>query len=105
MNVSRPANPPAGIILVQAFARWAMWAVIIVSGLLGLENDFGLGRLASFAIMAFLGYAFVSLGEGLMILLWKPLGFLLPLLHLHKAAENLKVIPPAMAGRLLPPPA
>lgn len=99
--VSRSVTPSTGILLGQALARWAMWGTIFVSGLIGLENNFGLGRLVSCLIMAFLGFAIVSLGDGLVSLLWKVLGFLLSWLHLTAAANHLRTIPPAMIGRIL----
>jgi len=99
--VSRSATPSTWIILGQALAHWAMWGTIFVSGLIGLENDFGLARLISCAVMAFLGFAIVSLGDGVVSLLWKVLGFVLPRLRLTAAANRLHTIPPAMIGRIL----
>ena len=99
--ISPSITPSAWIILCQKLAIWAMYATIVVSGLIGLENDFGLGRLASCLLMAFLGFAFVSLGDGLVSLLWKILGFGLTRMHLAIAAVRLRAVPPTMIGRLL----
>ena len=99
--VSRSVTPSTWIVLGQALAHWAMWGTIFVSGLIGLENDFGLGRLISCAVMAFLGFAIVSLGDGVVSLLWKVLGFVLPRLRLTAAANRLHTIPPVMIGRIL----
>lgn len=100
-TVSRSATPSSWIILVQALARWALWGTVFVSGLIGLENNFGLGRLVSGVVMAFLGFAIVSLGDGLVSLLWKVLGFVLPRVRLSAAANRLRAIPPAAIGRIL----
>lgn len=99
--VSHTATPSTWLILAQAFARWAMWATIFVSGLIGLENNFGMGRLVSCLIMAFLGFAMVSLGDGIVSLLWKILGLGLRGVRLTAAATRLRTIPPAPIGRIL----
>lgn len=101
------ATASAGIVLStwlrvgETGVKWALWSTVIVSGLVGLENDLGLGRLASFVVMAFLGFAFVSLGDGLVSLLWKLLGFLLPRVGLAAIDNRLHAISTAMLGRVL----
>lgn len=98
---NQPVLPATWLMLAQVVAKWALWASVFVSGLIGLEYDFGLGRFVTALIMAFLGFAFVSAGEGLLSLLWLILGFLLPRLGLAQAANRLKTIPPTIPGRLL----
>jgi dienelactone hydrolase len=96
-----PTGTAPWIALGQTFARWTLWATVLVTGFVGFEYDPGLGRPAGFLVLAFLGFAFVSLGDGLVSLLWKLLHFLLPRLRLARAAEVLRPIPPAMIGRIL----
>lgn len=98
---TRPEASARWVLLGRAFANWAMWSTVFVSGLIGLENNFGLGRFVSGVVMALVGLAFVSLGDGLVSLLWKLLGVVLPRLRLATAADRLRAIPPAMIGRIL----
>lgn len=84
-----------------ALANWALVATTIVTGLIGLENDLGPGRLLSFLFMAFLGFAFVALFDGVVSLLWWLLGRLLPRLRLAGAAGWLRRVPPGPLGRVI----
>lgn len=99
--VGKPGRQATLIVLGQAFSRWALWAAVFVSFLLGAQDDLGPSRLLSGLIMALLGFAFVSLGDGVVTLLWFILGRLLSLFRLDGAARHLAAIPPAMIGRLL----
>lgn len=97
----RSLLPATWVTYGQAFSRWAVGASVIVTGLLGWENDIGVGRPASFVVLALVGFAFVSLGDGLVSLLWKLAAWLLPRLHLARVAGRLHSLPPAMVGRML----
>ena len=96
-----PALPPLLLALGRGFtlAGWA--AIVLVNGIYGVTVGWGLGWLGDFLITAFAGFLFVFLFEGLAVLLWKVLNFLLPRLRLGRANVYVQAVPPAMLGRLL----
>lgn len=67
---SAPTPPPdaarsAPLVALHALGRGVLVGAIAVSALLAVEFDFGVPRLLVAALLGFLGFAFVSAGEGL----------------------------------------
>jgi dienelactone hydrolase len=72
-----------------------------VSALLSVDMDFGVPRVFVALLMGFLGFAFVSAGEGLVVLSWSVLRVLFRRLRLRRAVEALRAVPPVPVGRVL----
>lgn len=95
-----PAPASTWRVALDGFARGALYAAILVSALLGLEYDFGFPRVIGAAVMGFLGFALVSAGEGLAILLWRLLSFVFSRLHWQRTLDRLTAVPAASVGRI-----
>lgn len=95
-----PALPAVWQVALNAFGKGVLIAATVVTAMLGLEFDLGLPRILVVALMGFLGFALVSLGEGLAVLAWKLLGAIFRGLHLERAAQVLRAIPPVPIGRI-----
>ncbi|MBE2224600.1 MAG: hypothetical protein IAF02_23880, partial [Anaerolineae bacterium] len=94
-------SPSSWLIALRGFANGLMGGAIFVSALLSVEFDFGIPRILVAAIMGFLGFAIISLGEGIAILLWKLLRSLFRLLHFDSGIHALQTIPAPPVGRIL----
>jgi len=94
-------RPSAWLVALHGFGRGVMWGAIIVSALLAVELDFGVPRLPLALVMGFLGFAFISAGEGLVSLLWKLLGGLFTRLGIEPGNRLLHSLPPIPTGRIL----
>jgi dienelactone hydrolase len=81
---------------------WGLLAgVTLAAGLSGLENNFGVPQPVVFAVFAFLGFALISLFEGLAALLWKVLGWGFRRVRAARAQAWLRAVRPAWVGRLV----
>lgn len=100
-DLSSPSLPSLVAALGRGFtlAGWA--AIILVNGIYGVSVVWGLGPVLDFIVMALAGFLFVFLFEGLAVLLWKILKFILPRVRLGKANAYIQAVPPAMIGRLI----
>ncbi|MBP7593944.1 MAG: hypothetical protein KBA85_20240 [Chloroflexi bacterium] len=96
-----PSRPSTWLVALHNFAKGMMVAAIVVSALLSLEFSFGVPRILAAAVMGFLGFAIVSAGEGIAILLWNVLGGLSRLLHFERGGRALQIVPPVPIGRIL----
>jgi dienelactone hydrolase len=94
------STPATWQVALHAFGKGVMIAAIVVTALLGAEVSFGVPRILGALLMGFLGFAAVSLGEGLAILLWKLLGALFRGLHWSRAGHVLATIPAVPIGRI-----
>jgi dienelactone hydrolase len=74
---------------------------MVVSALLAVEFDFGVPRIFVALLMAFLGFAFLSAGEGIVVLLWSVLRGLFGRLRFGRGVEALRVVPPVPIGRIV----
>lgn len=95
---SPSANWQVGL---NAFGKGVLIAATVVTALLGADVSLGVPRIFSALLMGFLGFAIVSLGEGLAILLWKFLGALFRGLHWSRAGHVLAMVPPVPIGRIV----
>ena len=96
-----PVLPPLVLALGRGFTLFGWAAVILVNGLYGVTVGWGLGWLGDFLVTAFAGFLFVFLFEGLAVLLWKLLKFLLPRLRLSRANTSHPTLTPGICGGLL----
>ncbi len=85
---------------LNAFGKGVIISATVVTALLGAEVSFGIPRIFSVVLMGFLGFAIVSLGEGLALLLWKLLGALFRALHWSGATHLLETVPAVPIGRI-----
>jgi predicted dienelactone hydrolase len=83
------------------FSRGILWSAVIVSALLAVEFDFGVPRILIAAVMGFLGFAIISLGEGIAILLWKILRLLFRLFRFATGLRFLEALPAVPVGRIV----
>jgi hypothetical protein len=103
-TASRPRiseRPYSWLLPLKNFSKGILWSAVIVSALLAVEFDFGFPRIFLALIMGFLGFAIISLGEGIAILLWKILGLLFRLLRFNPGVRTLQSIPATPIGRIL----
>lgn len=111
---SAPTPPPEGararrptgarsapLVALHALGRGALVGAIAVSALLAVELDFGVPRLLVAAVLGFLGFAFVSAGEGLVVLAAALLRGLLGRLRAERAAAAVRAAPAVPVGRVL----
>jgi hypothetical protein len=96
-----PEGLSTWLVALHALGRGVMWGAIGVCALLAVEFDFGVPRLLLAPVMGFLGFAFISAGEGLTLLLWKLLRALFARLGLVRGTQLLALLPPVPVGRLL----
>jgi hypothetical protein len=94
-------RPSAWLVALRSFASGAMGAAIIVTALLAIEVDLGIPRLLLAVVGGFLGFAFLSAGEGLVVLLWKVLGWLFARLKFAQGEQFLRLASPVPLGRIL----
>jgi len=96
-----PALPPLLLALGRGFtlAGWA--AVVLVNGFYGVSAGWGLGAVGDFLVTALAGFLFIFLFEGVAVLLWKILNFLLTRLRLIRLNAYIQAVPAAMLGRLV----
>ncbi len=95
-----PTRSAAWRVALNAFGSGVLWAAMIVTALMGLEVYLGVPRVFGIALMAFLGFAFVSAGEGIAILLWKALRFIFGRLHFAQGVRVLERVPATPVGRI-----
>ena len=100
-SVVSTARPSAWLVALAGFARGVMGGAVLVSALLAVELDFGVPRLLVAAIMGFLGFAIVSAGEGVVLLLRKLLSLLFRLVRFERGTRFLRQIPAVPIGRIL----
>lgn len=78
----------------------ALWGTILAAMLAGYEQRL-LPMPLNLLLFGFLGFAFVSAGDGIVSLLWKGLGFVFRRLPWQRPSRLLRAIPPVQIGRLL----
>jgi hypothetical protein len=88
-------------VALHALGRGVLVGAIAVSALLAVEFDFGVPRIFVAALMGFLGFAFVSAGDGLVTLLRRLLLGLFRRLRFRRAEAALRAVPPVPVGRIL----
>jgi dienelactone hydrolase len=93
--------PGAGLVALRALSDGLLLGAVVVSALLAVEFDFGVPRVAVALVLAFLGFAVVSAGEGLVVLLWSLLGALFRRLRVARGLAVLRAVPPVPVGRIL----
>lgn len=98
-DVAERASPWA--VAFVRFGSGVMWAAIVVTALLAVDVDLGLPRLLLAVVGGFLGFAFLAAGEGLVLLLWKVLGWLCVRLSFAHGTRFLHLVPPVPLGRIL----
>lgn len=96
-----PERPSAWLVALHGLARGVTWGAIGVSALLAVEFDIGVPRLLLALVMGFLGFAFLFAAEGIVVLLWKVLGWLFTRLDFARGRQTLRVLPPVPVGRIL----
>ena len=89
------------LVALRGFAAGVTWGAIVVTASLALEIDLGIPRLLFAAVAGFLGFAFLSAGEGILSLVWKALGFLFNRLGVERGQQLLRALPPVPIGRIL----
>lgn len=95
------AVPPAAVVALHALGRGVLVGAIAVSALLAVEVDFGVPRVVVALLMGFLGFAFVSAGEGLVVLLWSVLRGAFRRLRFQRGVAALGAVSPVPVGRIL----
>lgn len=100
-EIASPTLPAGMLAFGRGFtlAGWA--AIVLVNGIYGVSVVWGLGPVLDFVVMALAGFLFVFLFEGITVLLWKILNFILPRLRLGRANRYIQAVPPAMLGRFI----
>lgn len=78
----------------------ALWGTVLAAMLAGYEQQL-LPPPFHLLLFAFLGFAFISAGDGILTLLWKILGFVLQRLRWERPYAILRAIPQNQIGRLL----
>lgn len=78
----------------------ALWGTVLAAMLAGYEQQL-LPPPFHLLLFAFLGFAFVSAGDGILTLLWKILGFVFGRLQWERPYAILRAIPQNQIGRLL----
>jgi dienelactone hydrolase len=104
-NVERPvrrtdATRSVAIVALRALGSGVLVGAAAVSALLALEFDFGVPRIFVALLLGFLGFAFVSAGEGLVVLLWSVLRGIFGRLRRPRVVEALHAVPPVPVGRI-----
>ncbi|MCB8985869.1 MAG: hypothetical protein H6659_18720 [Ardenticatenaceae bacterium] len=96
-----PARPSAWFVALNGFGSGLMWGAVIVSALLAVELDFGIPRILVAALLGFLGFAIISAGEGIILLLRKLLSLLFRLVGFTRGTRFLQQVPAVPLGRIL----
>jgi dienelactone hydrolase len=96
-----PTLPPLLLALGRGFTLVGWAAIVLVNGIYGLSEGWGLGPVLDFLVMALAGFLFVFLFDGLFSLLWKLLNVVLPRVRLGGLNEAVQAVPAAMLGRLV----
>lgn len=78
----------------------ALWGTVLAAMLAGYEQQL-LPPPFHLLLFAFLGFAFISAGDGILTLLWKILGFVFQRLKWERPYALLRAIPQNQIGRLL----
>ncbi|MBK8905293.1 MAG: hypothetical protein IPM53_29190 [Anaerolineaceae bacterium] len=86
--------------IICGLGSGALWGAVLASMLAGYEQRL-LPLPWNLLLFAFLGFAFVSAGDGILTLLWKILGFVLRRLKSERPYHLIRTIPQAQIGRLL----
>lgn len=86
--------------IICGLGSGAMWSTILAAMFAGYEQRL-LPLPWNLLLFAFLGFAFVSAGDGILTLLWLILGFVLRRLKSERPYHLLRAIPQAQLGRLL----
>ncbi|NCC36637.1 MAG: hypothetical protein EOM24_32190, partial [Chloroflexia bacterium] len=89
------------VIAFERFGSGVLWAAMMVTALLAVEVDLGIPRLLLAVVGGFLGFAFLAAGEGLVVLLWKVLGWFFVRLNFAQGTQFLRLVPPVPLGRIL----
>ena len=98
-GVERPRG--ATRVALHALGRGLSVGAIAVSALLAVEFDFGVPRLLVALLLGFLGFAFLSAGDGLVTLLRNVLLGLFRRLKIRRAEAAVRAVPPVPVGRIL----
>lgn len=96
-----PERPSAWLFALRGFSNGVIWGAILVTASLAVELNFGVPRLLLAVVLGFLGFAFVSAGEGIVVLLWKVLGWLFARLKFERGRRVLRAAPPVPLGRII----
>jgi dienelactone hydrolase len=88
-------------VALRALGTGAIVGAVAVSALVAVEVDFGVPRILPVLIMGFLGFAFVSAGEGIVVGSWSLLHVLFRRLRVRRGAAVLQTVPPVPVGRIL----
>ncbi|MAT99717.1 MAG: hypothetical protein CL608_21465 [Anaerolineaceae bacterium] len=86
--------------LLCGLGSGALWGTVLASMLAGYEQRL-LPMPWNLLLFGFLGFAFVSAGDGILTLLWKIVGFVLRRLKWERPYHLLLAIPQNQIGRLL----
>ncbi len=86
--------------IICGLGSGALWGTALASMLAGYEQRL-LPMPWNLLLFAFLGFVFVSAGDGILTLLWKILGFVWRRLKSERPYRILRAIPQAQIGRLL----
>ncbi|HSG90419.1 MAG TPA: hypothetical protein VLA56_14485, partial [Pseudomonadales bacterium] len=101
-SVNGTERPPRATgVALHALGRGVLVGAILASVLLAVEFDFGVPRIFVAGLMGFLGFAFVSAGDGLVTLLRSLLLGLFRRLRFRRAEAALRAVPPVPVGRIL----
>jgi dienelactone hydrolase len=95
------AAPRTAVVALRALGSGLLVGAMAASALLALEFDFGVPRIFVGLAMGFLGFAFVSAGEGIVVLLWSVLRRIFARLRRPSVVEALRAVPPVPVGRIL----
>jgi dienelactone hydrolase len=93
--------PRTAIVALHALGSGLLVGAAAASALLALDFDFGVPRIFVGLLMGFLGFAFLSAGEGLVVLVWSVLRRVFALLRRPRVVEALHAVPPVPVGRIL----
>jgi dienelactone hydrolase len=99
--VRRERETRPAFVALHALGRGVLAGATVVSALMAIELDFGVPRLFVALLMGFLGFAFVSAGDGLVTLLWTVLRALFTQGRFQRGLETLRAVPPVPIGRVL----
>jgi dienelactone hydrolase len=99
-EISIPVRPLPWFQPLQNFSKGILWSAVIFSALLAVEFDFGIPWILVAAVMGFLGFAIISLGEGIAILVWKLLRLFFRLLRFNPGLRALAAVPAVPIGRI-----
>lgn len=99
--VTIPKQPVAWRAVLEVCARTMMISTVAVSAVVTLDVDMGVHWLLVAAVMGFLSFALVSLGDGVVSLLCRVLAFLFSRLHFRPGEQVVRAIPAAATGRIL----